>query len=289
MDGIARDGGADGVARWCGVSLDDLDAARLGSISATKARAGTDPVELDPGRYEVVLEYGAVQDILLFNAIYGFNAKAVAEGRSFLRLDERQFDPAITLLDDPLGPNSLALPFDVDGTPRQLTPLVSEGVSRGPLHDRRTAAAAGTISTGNAGLESERWGPAPSHLSLAPGSTPPLAVDAPVADDSVGGLVASVQHGLLVTDFWYTRVLDPRSLIVTGLTRNGVWLIEDGVVTRPVKNLRFTQSYPQALAPRSVLGIGVVSESTPVNWGPMAVTSPALRLASWNFTGGASG
>ncbi|GIG58360.1 hypothetical protein Lfu02_27320 [Longispora fulva] len=289
MDGIARAPGSDGVARWSGVSLDGLDGGRLGAVAAAKARAGVDPVELPPGRYEVVLERGAVQDLLLFLSTYAFNGKAVAEGRSCLRTGEAQFDPALTLLEDPVGPLSVGTPFDLDGTPRDTRWLIREGVSQGPLHDRRTAAAAGAASTGSAVTDSERWGPRPSHLSLATGATPEVRSDGPVSDDSVGGLIGGVSRGLLVTDFWYTRVLDPRSLVVTGLTRNGVWLIEDGVITRPVRNLRFTQSYPEALAPGAVLGIGSVAESTPVSWSLESVTAPGLRLGSWNFTGGASG
>ena len=97
---------------------------------------------------------------------------------------------------------------------------------------------------------------------------------------------------MLVTDFWYTRVLDPRSLAITGLTRNGMWLIERGEVTTPLRNFRFTQSYAQALMPGAVRAVGravaampgdTYSASTP-RW-----TAPGLHLASWHFTGGASG
>jgi predicted Zn-dependent protease len=105
----------------------------------------------------------------------------------------------------------------------------------------------------------------------------------------VAALVAGVERGILVTDFWYTRVLDPKSLVVTGLTRNGVWLIERGEVTQPVRNFRFTQSYPQALGPDAVLGVGASAATLPESWGFAWWTAPALRLSSWNFTGGASG
>ena len=98
-----------------------------------------------------------------------------------------------------------------------------------------------------------------------------------------------MERGLLVTDFWYTRVLDPKTLVVTGLTRNGVWLIEDGEITAAVRNFRFTQSYPQALGPGQVLGIGGTALTMPDSWGSFGFTGPAVRLASWNFTGGASG
>jgi predicted Zn-dependent protease len=99
-----------------------------------------------------------------------------------------------------------------------------------------------------------------------------------------------VSRGLLVSDFWYTRVLDERTLAMTGLTRNGVWLIEDGVVTTPVQNFRFTQSYPQALAPGAVLGVGATAIRLPDSWAVIGGhRAPALHLASWHFTGGASG
>ena len=113
-----------------------------------------------------------------------------------------------------------------------------------------------------------------------------------MADSSVAGLVAGVGRGLLVSDFWYTRVLDPRTLALTGLTRNGVWLIESGIVTTPVRNFRFTQSYAQALMSGAVLGVGAAASIVPGDTYTTAMpwwTAPALRLAAWNFTGGASG
>jgi predicted Zn-dependent protease len=103
-------------------------------------------------------------------------------------------------------------------------------------------------------------------------------------------LVGNVGRGLLVTDFWYTRVLDPRTIVVTGLTRNGVWLVEDGRIVRPVTNLRFTQSYVDALGPGAVKGVG--SDETLVGgatFGFGAYVVPSLHLAAWNFTGGAKG
>ena len=101
--------------------------------------------------------------------------------------------------------------------------------------------------------------------------------------------MAQVSRGLLVTDNWYTRVLDPRTLVVTGLTRNGVWLIESGEITTPVQNLRFTQSYPEGLGPGAVLGVGSHSVALPSDWGGLRHRAPALRLASWQYTGNASG
>ena len=101
-------------------------------------------------------------------------------------------------------------------------------------------------------------------------------------------LLAGVRRGLLVTDVFYTRILDPRTQVVTGLTRNGVWLVEDGRIVRPVRNLRFTQSYLEALAPGNVLAVGSRPVLVRDGWGGHALV-PSLHLASWSFTGGARG
>ncbi len=98
-----------------------------------------------------------------------------------------------------------------------------------------------------------------------------------------------MQRGLLVTDLWYTRILDPRTQVVTGLTRNGVWLVEDGRVSRPVSNLRFTQSFLEALGPGAVRGVGSDATVVTGGFGLGAWVVPSLHLASWNFTGGAKG
>jgi predicted Zn-dependent protease len=98
-----------------------------------------------------------------------------------------------------------------------------------------------------------------------------------------------MRRGLLITDLWYTRVLDKKSLAITGLTRNGVWLVEDGEVVAAVSNMRFTQSYLQALAPGAILGVGAESVPTPDRWAGHQYAAPALHLASWNLTGNASG
>ena len=101
--------------------------------------------------------------------------------------------------------------------------------------------------------------------------------------------MAGVRRGLLVTDLWYTRVLDPKSLAITGLTRNGVWLISDGEIAGPVRDLRFTQSYPKALAPGAILGVGSDASAVPVRTASELVQTPSLHLAGWHITGNAAG
>jgi predicted Zn-dependent protease len=190
------------------------------------------------------------------------------------------------------APGAVGLTLDADGTPKRRVELVSAGVTAAVAHDRRTAAEAGVASTGHGVLDGG-YGPMPVNLRLFdaryPQDRPTSEVDGPVADSDIAELVAGVDRGVLVTDHWYTRVLDPRTLVMTGLTRNGVWLIEDGQLAAPVRNMRFTQSYPQALGPGAVLGIGRHGTALASNYEESSLVVPALRLASWNFTGGASG
>jgi predicted Zn-dependent protease len=276
IDGIARTPTADGSSRRVSVGLGDLDGRAVGERAAGKARTASDPTDLAPGRYEVVLEPDCVANILSFLLVAGFNGKAVEEGRSFARIGETQFDGSITLRDDVTDPGTLGIPFDVEGTPKRPLALVRDGVTRGLLHTRRTAKAAGVESTGHAVEGGGAWGALGANLIVGAG------------DRSADQLVAGVERGVLVTDFWYTRILDPKTQVVTGLTRNGVWLIEDGKVVRPVTNLRFTQSFLEALGPDAVRGISAEQALVLAGWDSIYLV-PSLHLASWNFTGGAKG
>lgn len=295
MDGVARAGGADGVARLAAARLADLDGAVLGARAAAKARAAGQPVELPPGQYEVVLEPDAVSDVLQNLATFGFDGRAHHQQQSFAELGTEQFDPSVTIVDEPLGSRAepaAGLPFDDEGTPRRSLVLVRDGVTTAVTHDRTSAAQAGTVSTGHASPVSRSWGPHASHVRLeaaaVPGSAPGTGGTGVIAE-SARPLVAHMRRGLLVTDLWYTRVLDPKTLVVTGLTRNGVWLVEDGEITAAVGNVRFTQSYPRALGPGRVLGIGAETVLLPESWGRAHYAAPALHLAQWNVTGNASG
>ena len=293
FSGIARDAGADGLARHAPLTIGELDGASLGARAAAKARAWQNPVELPPGRYSVVLEPTAVADIVETVAAVGFNGKMVTEGRAFARIGDQQLDPAITMIDDPVA---LGQRFDGDGTPRSRLTFVERGRTVAITHDRRSAAeaGAGASSTGHSVAGGFSWGPTAEHVELLPGQGTSTAseIDGPMADSSVAALVAGVERGILVSDLWYTRLLDTRTMVVTGLTRNGVWLIEDGEITAAVRNFRFTQSYVQAMMPGSVVAVGSVSTPLPgdtYSGSAPRWTCPALHLASWNFTGGASG
>ncbi|HEX2851381.1 MAG TPA: metallopeptidase TldD-related protein [Acidimicrobiales bacterium] len=271
LDGIQRTGTADGSGRQTALSLRHLDGAAAGRRAAAKARGASEAADLEPGTYEVILERGCVANILDFLATFGFNAKAHEQGTSFVHLGERQFDESVSIWDDATDERSIGFLHDAEGTPKRHLDLVRGGVTTGLAHDRRTAARAGTESTGHATSDAYVAGPFPQNLFFGAGTRPADA------------LIASVNRGLLVTDFWYTRILDPKTQVVTGLTRNGVFLIENGEVGRAVRNLRFTQSYVAALRPGNVVGIGDDARLV----GQHHV--PTVHLAAWSFTGGAAG
>ncbi len=278
LDGIARSGTSDGSARQASVRLDELDGGLAGRDATERARFSADATDLEPGSYEVLLSPSCVVNTLSFLALHGFNARAVEEGRSFAEVGELQFDPAISLADDVTHPMAVGVPFDAEGTPKRRLELVRDGVTMALIHDRRTARSLGESSTGNAVAGAGPYGPIPANLVLDPG---------PGTHDQ---LIAGIERGVIVTDFWYTRILDPRTQVVTGLTRNGVWLVENGKVVRPVTNMRFTQSFHQALGPGAVKGVG--ADLTLVAGGTFGIGAyavPSLHLASWNFTGGAKG
>lgn len=278
VDGIQQTPTSAGKAHQTSVRLADLDGTAAGRAAARKAQEGLDAVDLKPGRYEVVLEPNCVATLLIFLAFYGFNGRAANENRSFVELGARQFDERIDLVDDPLDPRAIAVGFDLEGTPRRRLPLVEAGVSVANTYDRRTALEAGAESTGHGfGPALYGAGPLPVNMFLASG------------DRSLAEMIESVDRGLLVTEFNYCRVLDPRSVGVTGLTRNGTFLIENGRVSGAVTNLRFTQSFVEALGPDRVLGIENRGRLADSEFGPGFAHVPSLHLAEWNFTGGAEG
>lgn len=277
LDGIHQTDDSAGKAHQASYRIGDLDGVGAGKLASAKARASAHATDLEPGRYEVILEPNCVATIAVFLCVYGFSAKAGIEGRSFVQVGEQQFDEAISLWDDATDPQALGLPFDAEGTPKRRLELVTAGVSRQFAQDRRTAAKLGTDSTGHATPGLESYGPIAGNLFVAPG------------DAAVDEMVASVERGLLVTEFNYCRILDPKTQVVTGLTRNGTFLVERGQIGPAVANLRFTQSFVDAMAPGRVLGVGSEARFADSEFGPGLVVAPAVRLAEWNFTGGARG
>lgn len=263
---VVADDEASGYAEWRGTDIARLDAESLAEIAGGKCAAGRGAEAIEPGEYTVVLEPLAVGDMLFMLAYMGLGALAVQEGRSFMceRIGERIVGENIILWDDATDARQLAVPCDWEGVPKRKVVLIEDGVARGPAYDSYTAGRDGVSSTGHALPAPNTFGPVPLHLFLGPGE--------PTVED----MIASTERGLLVTRFHYTNVVHDRRTIFTGMTRDGTFLIENGKRTRPVKNLRFTQSILDALSRVEMIGReGQLTEYAYV---------PALKIEEFAFT-----
>jgi PmbA protein len=265
------DGGS-GFAEVFAAGRDELDPAAIGTRAADKAVASRSARDIDPGRYTVVLEPAAVSTLVGFLAWIGFGGRSLFEGRSCFsgKQDQQVAAPLITIYDDALSDGTLGLPFDFEGVPRSRVDLIEDGVFLGGVYDLRTAKQAGTTTTGHALPPPNPEGPFPLNLFMAPGET------------GLEEMIASTERGLLVTRFHYTNIVHPVESTITGMTRDGTFLIEDGEIAQPVKNLRFTQSILEALSGTEMIGQDTELAS---EFFFSASRVPALKIASFNFSG----
>jgi predicted Zn-dependent protease len=282
MKVVFRDaGGRTGYAAGTAVAASALDAAALARRAASKV-TGEPLAELGPGPYPVVLEPEAVGLLLEFLGALAFNGLAHAEGRGALagRIGERVAVPAITLDDAPDLPRTLPRAFDFEGVPKTPIALIEDGVASAVVHDRRSAAVAGgpARSTGHAiAPGGSPWGPAPTNLVLAGGGA---------AD--VAELAAPIERGIYVTRLWYVNTVREKETLLTGMTRDGTFLIEDGQVTRPLRDVRFTDSVLRLLEATEALTSAQRLVSEGEFYGrrfAQGIVCPALRAGGFRVTG----
>jgi PmbA protein len=265
---MGPDGGS-GYAEQAAVDIGAIDATAIGHEAARKAKASTNAVALEAGDYPVVLEEYAVVDLLDMLGYLGFSALAVQEERSFVEIGRRIGSELVSIVDDGHDPAGMPMGFDYEGVAKQRVDLVDHGVCQGVVYDSQTAARDGVASTGHGLPAPNPWGPFPLNMVMAAG------------DHSRDDLIAGLDRGLLVTRFHYTNPVHPKLAIITGMTRDGTFLVEDGRIVGPVKNLRFTQSYLEALA----CTVGVARERRTLKGFLGGVVVPAIRLEAWTFTG----
>ncbi len=258
-----------GYADRSAIDTADLDRDDLAAEVIDKARRNQNAQPVDPGVYEVVLEEYAVAEMLEFLSMMGFSALAAQEERSFMRLGERITGEPVSIWDDGLDPGGLPMPFDFEGVPKQRVDLVRNGVATGLVYDQMTAARAGRPSTGHGLPAPNTEGPFALNLFMGPGAEPKAE------------LASGIKRGIWITRFWYVRVVQPKASIITGMTREGTFLIENGKLTRPVKDLRFTESILKALD-----GTEALSESTKLQASEYVggARVPAIRLKAFTFT-----
>lgn len=255
---------------WAGVADNDfsrIDPAVLAARAIEKAQRSINPVGVEPGRYTVVLEPTAVANLV--SLISGsLNARNADEGRSFFskagggnKLGEKVVDERVTLVSDPLDPRVPSSTFSGDGSPNTATTWIENGVVRNLAYDRFWA---------------QRTGNAPS------GTSGTLRMDG--GTSSIEEMIASTERGILVTRFWYIRGVDPRTILYTGLTRDGTFLIENGRVTRPIKNLRWNESPIFMLNNLEMMGRPERVSGSESGGPGQAVMVPPLKVRDFNFT-----
>jgi predicted Zn-dependent protease len=262
-------------------NVENLDPERLAAIAAEKAIRSRGPREIPPGKYTVVLEPAAVLDMVGF-AFFDFGGLAILDQRSFLnnRVGTRLFGENITIWDDAGHPLQSGSPFDGEGVERQRVPLVEKGVIKRLVYARASAekmkksehaGKVGSIEVTGHGF------PLPNEIGEAPMN---IVFESPRETQTVEEMIASTERGILLTRLWYIREVDPYEKILTGMTRDGTFLIEDGKPVCGLRNFRFNQSLIDMLSQ-------VDEMSTPVRTSgeeSVDMVVPAMKVRDFNFT-----
>jgi len=262
----------DPAASWAKANSGDIgkiDPQALAKRASEKASMAKDAKELGPGQYTVILEPAAVLDLVGF-LFYDFAATALEDQRSCLnkRMGKQLFGKNISIVDDVYHPFQLGAPFDGEGMARQRVSLVEKGVPRNLVYSRVSAKKAGKKPTGHGfGLPNE-YGEAPMNLVFGGGNS------------SLEKMVAGTDRGLLVTRVWYIREVDPYEKVMTGMTRDGLFLVENGKVTTAVRNFRFNQSLIELL--QNVQEMGPSVRTTAEEAFEMVV--PAMKATGFHCT-----
>lgn len=260
-DGTGSGYASSGARDWA-----DIHPAELGTKAAKKAVQSAKPQAIEPGRYTVILEPAAVGDVLPL-LLGSFNARTNDEGRGTFsakgggtRLGEQIADRRITLFSDPADPELLGQPFDNEGLPLKRRVWIENGVLKSFNYSRFWAQKQGVEPTGGGG----GFGGGPGGIKLAGGTK------------SLDQIIAESERAILCTHFFYIRFLDQRTVMVTGLTRDGTFLVENGKITRPLKNFRWNES------PLFMLNkIEEIGRAERISAG---MVMPTLRVSDWNFS-----
>src|SRR6185437_5177241 len=276
-----RAGDSSGWQKANSPDIAKLSPAHLAQIAAEKAAKSAAPREIAPGKYTVILEPAAVLDTVGF-AFFDFGGLAILDQRSFLnnRISTKLFGENISIWDDVAHPLQSGSPFDGEGMPRQRVQLVENGVVKRLVYSRTSAekmkkseyaAKVGTIAATGHGF------PIPNEIGEAPMN---IVFESAREPQTVDQMITSTERGILVTRLWYIREVDPYEKILTGMTRDGTFLIENGKVTCGLRNFRFNQSVIEMLS-------NVEAMSTPVRTSgeeSFDMVVPAMKVRDFNFT-----
>jgi PmbA protein len=275
MDG-QKDDPPSGYAALTGRDVEKADFAGTYDRACRKAVLGRDPVEIEPGQYDVVLEAGAFCELIEWFNYIALSAKSVQDGMSPLadRFGQKITGDLVTLIDDAYGSISAGLPFDFEGVPRQKLLLIDHGVAKGVAHSRFTAAKEGIESTGHG-----------FGAGAMPSDALPLNIRMQPGEHTLDEMVKMLDGGIQVTRFHYVNgLLDTRKAVMTGMTRDGAWLVEGGKIKHAIKNLRFTDSMLEAW--KRIEAVEKECHSCAAWWSAIgAYDIPAVLIRKFTFTG----
>lgn len=263
-----------GYAEQTDKSFEAIDPQKIARIAVAKCLDSQNPISLEPGKYPVLLEPKAVGELILTIGD-SFNPIHFHEGRSFLsgKMGYRVWDEKLSLTEDPLSKDGIAEAFDWDGQARKKVPLIQEGVANGLVYDAETARCFQQKSTGNGRFPIAKLqgmsGPTPTHLHLESGKS------------SIEEMMKGIDRGILITRFHYLGMQHSKDLLLTGTTRDGTFLVENGQIKAPIYNLRFTQKLTEAF--QRVIAVGSQTQLIS-SWFGSTCRVPALSLEEFTFT-----
>ena len=262
-------GDSSGWAKGNSPDIRRIDPAAMAAAASEKSAASRHPREVEPGRWTVILEPSAVQDLIGFLS-YDFAGTSVLDQRSCFneRIGKQLMGANITVRDDVTHPLQSGAPFDGEGMPRQKVVLIERGVPKNLVYARATAKKMKTKATGHGFPLPNEFGEAPVNLVIDGGKT------------SVPEMVASTERGILLTRLWYIREVDPYEKILTGMTRDGSFLVENGRITTGIRNFRFNQSLLEMLSNVEQLGPAVRAAGEE----SFEMVAPAMKVRNFHFT-----
>ncbi|WP_026354521.1 TldD/PmbA family protein [Massilia niastensis] len=259
-----EDGRGSGWVKRSARDVAKFDPREAAEVAIEKALRSVDAKALEPGRYTVIMEPAATSDLLGF-MLNGFDARRADEGRSFLskkgganRLGDKLFDQQVNIWSDPWDKDVPVLPWDNSMLPRERMALVKDGRINALDYSRFWASKKGARPVGSAG-----------NIIMAG------------TDKSTAELIANTRKGVLVTRTWYIRMVDPQSVLLTGLTRDGTFYVENGKIKHPIKNFRFNESPVTMLNNIEEIGKPVVIGGDEANY---SMLIPSMKIRDFNFT-----
>lgn len=257
-----------GFAEAYSTRVSDIDAASVGRRATGKAAGAMHPVAVDPGSWTVILEPSAFGELFVYLAEH-FSAQTFDEGASFCSdgLDRSYFAENVNVSDDYAHALNPGMPFDFEGHPTMQLPLVEHGVVRNVVTDSYYAHKLERPNSGHALPAPNSYGPQARNLVVGAGTK------------SLDQLVAETKRGLLITRFWYIRTVDQKKAVVTGMTRDGTFLIEEGKIARGVRNLRFNQSILECLR-----HCEFASEQKRTGSYHYSLVAPAVKIENFRFS-----